>query len=221
MTNFVHILQQLIFRLELLNPRIMKFKRIYIFIFLAFLITSCSSSFITASGGYSDIALNINSDEFEIIRLKPVSSVSTQIFGIPIDGNIGNRTATVDRFYSFNEIGTKKWMPIATLAALELPALTVILSRESRYYIRYYNDYTLFFTGLISIPLAAAINNAMWSPISRAKQRLNRKLIEENPDIDVFLNPKYTIENSMGLFMSNSRVTLSAMGATIKKTNKE
>jgi len=192
----------------------MKLKFLSLFIVLAFLITSCSSSFIAASGGYSDIALNINSDEFEITRLKPVNSVSTQIFGIPTDDNIGNRAGKVDRFYSFNGIGTKKWMPVVTLTALEIIPVTwtIVGSLYSP---------LIALSGLISGTLVAAINNAMWSPLSRAKQRLNRKLIEENPDIDVFLNPKYKIENRMGFFKSESRVTLSAMGATIKKTNQD
>ena len=193
----------------------MKLKFLSLFIVLAFFITSCSSSFIAASGGYSDIALNINSDEFEITRLKPVNSVSAQIFGIPTDENIGNRAGKVDRFYSFNGIGTKKWMPVVTLTALEIVPFTWITVGAA------YNSLGFLVAGLISGTLVPAINNAMWSPLSRAKQRLNRKLIEENPDIDVFLNPKYKIENRMGFFGSESRVTLSAMGATIKKTNQD
>ena len=193
----------------------MKLKFLSLFIVLAFLITSCSSSFIAASGGYSDIALNINSDEFEITRLKPVNSVSTQVFGIPIDANIGNRAGKVDRFYSFNGIGTKKWMPVVTLTALEIIPMAYVTAGAT------FGIAGWLVPGLILVPLVAAINNAMWSPLSRAKQRLNRKLIEENPDIDVFLNPKYKIENRMGFFDSESMVTLSAMGATIKKTNKK
>jgi hypothetical protein len=180
-------------------------------VLFSFLITSCTTSLISTSGGYSDVALNVNSDEFEIIRLKPVTSVSTQLFGIPFDENIGNNFGEVNRFYSFNGVGNKKWMPLATFVSLEVIPVTIFLGGIA-------NSYTPWLAaGLISIPLAAAINNAMWSPVNRAKQRLNRKLIEENPDVDVFLNPKYKIENRWGFFSSESRVTLSAMGATITK----
>lgn len=197
-----------------------KLKIITLIIIGTFSFTSCYSSMITASGGYSDISLNVNSDEFEIVRLEPVVSVSTQIFGIPNDEPIGYDIGNVNRFYSFNSIGTKKWMPIASLAVIEIIPMSISITGFSL--ANYGSFYTgVGFLGMGLAVVAAGINNAIWSPLNRAKQRLNRKLIENNPNVDVFLNPKYTIDNKLGFFTSTSRVSLSAMGATIKKTNEK
>ncbi len=45
----------------------------------------------------------------------------------------------------------------------------------------------------------------------------SRKLIEENPDIDLFFYPKYNISSNQYLLYSKSKISLSSKGAALKK----
>jgi len=45
---------------------------------------------------------------------------------------------------------------------------------------------------------------------------MNRKLVQDNPNIDVFLNPKYEVDQRLGLFKSKTKVKGRVMGATLK-----
>ena len=71
---------------------------------------------------------------------------------------------------------------------------------------------------LIALPIAGAINNFTWrgSAFSGATNELNYRLVTDNPNVDVFLNPKYTIDYKMGLWKQSANVKAKVMGATIK-----
>ena len=61
------------------------------------------------------------------------------------------------------------------------------------------------------------LNNLTWgrASLKNASWEVNRRLVEENPEIDVFLNPKYKIEYTQGLFTQKAKVKAKVMGAKI------
>jgi len=200
---------------------------------LALTLTSCRSTLNTGSGGYTDLSLAVNSSDYELVRLDEIKSNTKQIAGIPLDKNVGLDYGHVDRFFSFSSASSKnqgsaayRLQPILTLAVIELP--TLYLSGQL-WKVRSY-DYDnngnyrethpyrglAFMTFVIGSGISAAYNNAIWDPSKRAIQRLNREIVDKNPDVDVFLNPKYKIERNQGIFQSEATVRLNAMGAKIK-----
>ena len=174
-------------------------------------LNSCASNQLISNGAYSDISLNRNSSEYELSRLNEITSEGSSIFGIPMDKSVGNDYGMVVRFNGVNVSGTKRVLPILSLLATSIvlgPTMSEILSL---------NDNTL--GTVVALPVAGAINNLSWGQItstSRAFQRFNRKLVQDNPNIDVFLNPKYEVDQRLGLFKSKTKVKGRVMGATLK-----
>jgi hypothetical protein len=117
----------------------------------------------------------------------------------------------VVRFNGVNVSGTKRVLPILSLLATSIvlgPTMSETLNL---------NDNTL--GTVVALPVAGALNNLSWGQItstSRAFQRFNRKLVQDNPNIDVFLNPKYEVDQRLGLFKSKTKVKGRVMGATLK-----
>lgn len=197
-------------------------------------LSSCKSSLITSSGGYSDLSLTVNPSDYELKRLPELKSSTKQIVGIPLDKNVGLDHGYVNRYFSFSSAGTKdqnvafyRAQPIITLVLTELPVL--FLSRQL-WRAQGFNTQTwetthpyrglAFMTFVLGSGVAAAYNNAVWDPSKRAIQRLNREVIEKNPEVDVFLNPKYSVKRTHGIFQSEATVTLNTLGATIKTDDK-
>jgi len=174
-------------------------------------LNSCASNQLISNGAYSDISLDRNSSEYELSRLNEINSEGSSIFGIPMDKSVGNDYGMVVRFNGVNVSGTKRVLPILSLLATSIvlgPTMSEILSL---------NDNTL--GTVVALPVAGAINNLSWGQItstSRAFQRFNRKLVQDNPNIDVFLNPKYEVDQRLGLFKSKTKVKGRVMGATLK-----
>lgn len=174
-------------------------------------LNSCASNQLISNGAYSDISLDRNSSEYELSRLNQITSEGSSIFGIPMDKSVGNDYGMVVRFNGVNVSGTKRILPILSLLATSVvlgPTMSEILNL---------NDNTL--GAVVALPVAGAINNLSWGQItstSRAFQRFNRKLVQDNPNIDVFLNPKYEVDQKLGVFQSKTKVKGRVMGATLK-----
>jgi len=200
---------------------------------LALTLTSCRSTLNTGSGGYTDLSLAVNSSDYELVRLDEIKSTTRQIAGVPLDKNVGLDFGHVDRFFSFSSASTKnqgsaayRLQPILTLAILEIPTLNLSgqLWKVRSYEFDNNNNYRethpfrglAFLTFVVGSGVSAAYNNALWDPSKRAIQRLNRQIVDKNPDVDVFLNPKYKIERNHGIFQSEATVKLNAMGAKIR-----
>jgi hypothetical protein len=66
------------------------------------------------------------------------------------------------------------------------------------------------------------LNNSTWIATSSidAMRSVNRQLIEDNPNVDLFIYPKYNITTSNGLFTNKANVTINSKGAKLK-TNDE
>ncbi len=181
------------------------------FFMMSLLLGSCASNQLISNGAYSDISLNRNSDEYDLKRLNEINSTGSSIFGIPLDESIGNNYGMVVRFNGVNVSGTKRILPILSLLATTValgPAIGDIIGID---------DQAL--ATVAALPVAGMINNLTYGQISstsRAFQRFNRTLVEDNPDIDVFLNPKYQVKQEVGIFNSKTKVKGSVMGATLK-----
>ena len=68
------------------------------------------------------------------------------------------------------------------------------------------------------LPVAGIINNFAWGQMtstSRAFQKFNRRLVEDNSDVDVFLNPRYEIQQNVSWFSTKTKVKGSVMGARL------
>ena len=78
----------------------------------------------------------------------------------------------------------------------------------------------------MSLPVAGTINNFIWSgATAEASSTIERQLIEENPDIDLFFFPKYEVkkynvfnDGPKYLWWQRADVDAKVKGATIKLT---
>jgi len=175
-------------------------------LFLAFIITSCSKSLYISNGGFSDLSMNVNSTEYDLYKLKTIDSEGNSFFGIP--GSTKKEQGIVVRFNGIQLGKTPKICPILTLLSYSF-----ITS-----YTLYNITENLPISIMISLPISGALNNFTWynSALQSSAYNLNNKLLLENPEIDVFLNPKYQIRNKIGLFSQHSTINARVMGAKIK-----
>jgi len=186
------------------------FKNSLMLIALAmFSLQSCKTNQLVSNGAYSDISLTRDASQYDIKRLKEIRTSGKAIFGIPIDKKVGNKFGTVVRFNGVELGGTKRIFPILTMISTSLfvgSATSAALDME------------LLPGTLIGLPISGALNNWYWPEASttRAFQKFNRKLLQDNKDIDVFLNPKYEISTKNGIWTSKTNLTGNVMGATIK-----
>ena len=174
-----------------------------------FSLQSCKTNQLVSNGAYSDISLTRDASQYEIKRLKEIRTSGKAIFGIPIDKKVGNEFGTVVRFNGVELGGTKRIFPILTMISTGLIVGSATAAAL---------DMELLPGTLIGLPISGALNNWYWPEASttRAFQKFNRKLLQDNKDIDVFLNPKYEISTKNGIWTSTTNLTGNVMGATIK-----
>lgn len=182
-------------------------------------LVSCSTQRSIGNGAYSDISLNRDSNEYTLKRLDEVSAESRAIFGIPIDGKVAKKEGIVVRFNGINLSAQNKFIPTLSMVALTFvtgSALHGVIGDEIE---EEALSYTI--SGVAAIPIAGAINNQIWSDaaLSRASWNANSQLLQENPEIDVFLNPKYEIKTNNGLWSQRASLEAKVIGARIKTDN--
>ncbi len=191
-------------------------KKLY-FVSIALIViatSSCSSLSSISNGAYSDISLNKNSNEYKLKRLNEINSEGKAFFGIPIKAK--KRKGVIVRFNGIELGKSNQFLPI--LSMLSYTYATSVLLREI--FVKDYNISTeqYILTTIAGIPVAGALNNITWSraALRNASWNVNSILVEDNPGIDVFLNPKYEVEYSQGIFTQKAKVKAKVMGATIK-----
>lgn len=181
---------------------------------------SCASNSMISNGAYSDVSLNQGSDQFEIKRLKEVKSEGIAVFGIPYDTKVGNKTGMIVRFNGVNLTGTKRVLPVLTLVGLSIAGGSIINEAVGYRTDRFTAEYKLglALSSVIALPVSGMINNQIWgdAAVGRASQKLNRELVEKNPEVDVFLNPKYVINKNNSLWTQKATISVKTMGATLK-----
>ena len=198
------------------------------FILILIIICSCSAHKDIANGAFSDISLNATSNDYKIMRLDPIQSSESAIFGIP-EKKLDNNQGVIFRLNGINVKSSNRGKSI-----LSLLGQTVIYgvalnqafykeqtnwsSSQNAYVTTVSNPFPIVLSTIIAFPIAGIINNNLIFPnaaLGMANQQLNKNLIDNNKDIDVFLNPKYEIDLKGGLFKQNATIKANIMGAKI------
>ena len=207
-------------------------------LFLALLLGSCSTSKLIGNGSYSDLSLNVDSDKYEIKRLETLSVSSSSVFGIPKKKAKTNGMVVRFNGVSLNQSG--RALPILTILASSV-GIGYLLNQAAGkkpdkligYGVEYWNgsgwsqdpvyragdDKLPVGAGIaLAVPVALMLNNFIYSRSAQsiALQNLNSQLLQKNPNVDVFLNPKYDIKTKLGLFNQTATVKANVMGATLK-----
>jgi hypothetical protein len=209
------------------NMKLNLLKSLAVVFILSMSLQSCKTNQIVSNGAYSDISLTRTADQYDIKRLNEINTEGESFWGIPIDKNVGNDFGTVVRFNGVELGGTKRFLPILTMLVTNIAVsqgLRQLVGEKDEIYDNngYLKNNTYRLSSVVAFilatPISGAINNAMWplASTSRAFQKFNRKLVEENEDIDVFLNPKYKINTRNGFWTSKTTISGKVMGATIK-----
>jgi hypothetical protein len=189
-----------------------------LFVFVL-LFSSCSTQRAIGNGAYSDISLVRSSDEYTVKRLQEVNTESRAIFGIPIGDKVAKKEGIIVRFNGINLNAQQKFLPTLSMVVLTFvtgSAIYDLIGQEIDE-----EALSIAASGLAAIPIAGAINNQIWSnaAYSGATWNANSTLLEQNQDVDVFLNPKYQIETKNGLWSQKVKLQAKVMGATIITDN--
>ncbi len=207
-------------------------KNLGIFVLAAItLLSSCSNQMYTGNGALSDVSLQRNSSEYEIKRLNEIEVSGKSFWGIPSNSYNANKNkkGMIVRFNGLELGRTAKILPILTMVGYTFGVSGVLQSAfgnkeetmgSGNYKYTVEGDPKLGFVPsvLLALPVAGALNNFTWSgsAFSGATNELNYRLVTDNPNVDVFLNPKYTIDYKMGFWKQSANVKAKVMGATIK-----
>ena len=206
-----------------------KIKGLGILITLIVLATSCSRQLYSGNGAFSDMSLNRNSNEYDVKRLNEIEVSGNSFWGIPSNSYNANKNkkGLIVRFNGLELGRTPKILPILTMAAYTVGVGNTISSlignkdeKIGNYNCKGCGDpkVGLIPSMVLALPISGALNNFTWSgaAFSGATNELNYRLVTDNPNVDVFLNPKYTIDYHMGFWRQTANVKARVMGATIK-----
>ena len=206
-------------------------KKNTIYLALAFIVistSSCSKYLQSGNGGFSDVSLNRTSDEYSIKRLKQIELDGNAICGIPgLFGGQNNKNKNKSgMMFRFNgiEIGrTPRILPIITMVGFTLGYGAIAQSTfgiNDNSNSSNFGEYKLRggLQYIIALPFAGVSNNLLWNGVAASglTNQMYYQLIEENPDVDVFVNPKYKIDYKLGIFSQKAKVTANVTGATLK-----
>jgi hypothetical protein len=196
--------------------------------------SSCSNQVISGSGGYSDVALNRNSSEYDIKRLKEVEVIGNSFWGIPYMKNkeSKNKSGFIFRFNGVSMFRTPAILPVLTLLSTTIfvgQALEPMFGYKKTTIPTYGNQTITIedrnspnvhwaIASVLALPITGAINNQVYSNIavSNAMHEMNYQLVKQNPDIDVFSNPKYNIYNQTGFWKTEANVKANVLGSRIR-----
>ena len=187
----------------------------YVLIISVFVLGSCSVQKSISNGAFSDISINVDSKKYELSRLNEIEADGWSFWGIP--EKPVKKTGFVFRFNGmplnsgdprFLGVSKSQLVPIFSLIANTVGFGLVI-------------DYALPETVplptsfLIAIPFAGTMNNMIFynSANKLAIRKINARLIEENPKIDAFLNPKYNIDLKNKIWTQEATIKANVMGA--------
>lgn len=211
--------------------------QLFLILAVAMNLTSCKTQVVMSNGAFSDISLVRESKDYTIKRLAEINTEGNAVFGIPVNKNKNKKQGIVFRFNGIDLSDSKGFLPVLSMIGLSLTTGYIInevvgFKKESvkgysykvttdKYKLGLGTSGTLvpIITGsVLAIPISGAINNLIWSgsAYKRAAFNANSILLQENQDIDVFLNPKYEIETNSGLWKQKALFKAKVMGAVIK-----
>jgi hypothetical protein len=156
--------------------------------------SSCSNQVISGSGGYSDVALNRNSSEYDIKRLKEVEVIGNSFWGIPYMKNkeSKNKSGFIFRFNGVSMFRTPSILPVMTLLSTSIflgQALEPVFGYKKETFGTGNYAYTIenldkpnlhwAIISVLTLPITGAINNQVYSNIavSNAMHEMNYQLV--------------------------------------------
>jgi hypothetical protein len=192
------------------------------------LLSSCSNSLYVTSGAKSNEPL-IFRDEYVIKDLPEITESGSAFWGIPTGLKGNNDKHKSGLIFTFNGVQlfrTPKILPILTLISY-----TAITQPIFAYSFDMNNSLSgLVGSYILALPIAGTLNNWTWgnSALSSAGQAFNYRLIKENPNVDVFMYPKYVVKRenifSNGsvrlkyLWYQDASINGRVLGASLKRT---
>lgn len=181
-------------------------KKIFLVLTATLILSSCSKTLLITQGeqGYAG-ELN---EKYELVELNTVSTSAKSFFGIGRGAN--NKDGVITNFVRSN-ITYPQQNFIRVLTLLSYSAILPIFAAPN----------ILFGHVLGGIAVGGAVNNIFWNKTSlnAAMRSANKKLIEENPSIDLFIYPKYNIQRRNSLFTNKTNVNIISKGAKLKNFN--
>ena len=190
------------------------------------LLTSCNQYIKSGIAGSTDVSLTRNSDEYTIKRLKPIELEGSSLFGIPGFGTNNknkNKTGMVFKLNGFTIGSVPRILPILSFLSTSVASGLLVQSiggTVNDYQSNRFGQYKINFpiAMLIGVPVGGMINNLVWSgsATSGLTNQMYYRLVDENPDVDIFTNPKYKIDYKLGVFNQKATIRADVMGATLK-----
>ena len=178
------------------------------------ILSSCSAHKTIGNGAFSDISMNVDSEKYELNRLNQIETDAWSLFGIP--EKPVKKTGFVVKFNGMQLNSGSRFLGISTSQLVPIFSLlvnTVGVGLSIDYALP--ESVPLGASLIIAFPIAGTLNNMIFykSAQNLAIRRMNARLIEENPDIDVFLNPKYNIEFKNKIWTQEATIKANVMGA--------
>ena len=211
-------------------------KKIIIALFCCVALVGCTSTKYF-SGGARDNGPLIFGDEYELSNLSEISLDGKAFWGIPITSKsikeTRNKSGLIFNFNGINISKSSKILPIISLVGytagigygLNQLFGTKEVSQGGSYAAQWSDQYfvtkprlPLIPAMLIALPIAGTVNNFTYgnSALGAGGSALNYKLLSENPEIDVFFYPKYSVYKKQGFWTQKATVTASVKGAKLK-----
>lgn len=183
------------------------------------LFSSCSRQLLISNGSFDNKPLLFNG-EYETKDLNYIEVQGKSVFGIPSFSTNNQNNRAQGFVVTFNGVSlnkTTRIAPIMSLIGVSILTQQItqrVVGRETN---SSFSDFRLsrVTSYIIGFPVAGALNNVLWSnsALSGATQTLNYRLINENPNVDLFFYPKYDISNKMKLFSQEALIKGRISGA--------
>ncbi len=190
-------------------------KNLYLLIITIFLCSSCSQQLLITQGQHGYVGPL--SSEYEIFQLDTVSGESSSILGFSKSKKISKFGKVVNFFGASDKNSNHNFLvALANLTFAALAYTATGTTNKNGEYV-YPGGPGAAVGGFL---FGGVISEAIFSKRTqdKASKIASRKLVEENPNIDLFIYPKYEVKYNSGLFSSKSRVTINSKGAVLKKS---
>ncbi len=173
-------------------------------------ITSCATQSIITQGEHGYVGpLN---EEYDIFQLEDVSAANSSFLGLSTGNN--NKEGIIVNFFGYSnqeKIDNPTKNIVSLMSLISCAYIGSQITKEEPIS-------SGLLGGIGGILVGGAINELAFSNRTKINASIiaSRKLIEKNPNIDLFVYPKYNISSYSSLFSSKSNITISSKGAKLK-----
>jgi len=194
---------------------------------LAFLTSCADQQKLVANGARHEHPIHLG-DEYVWKELQPVNVEGRAVFGIPSNNGQKDSFSKTGLIINLDGPGGfrfPKVVPLLTMIAGTFITASTFREMGGSDYDFQAGETVYNLPYILTIPLAlpvwGAVQNAAYSGMSNSgvSGELQRKLIEDNPDVDLFFNPRYDIKYKQGIWSQQSAIDAKLKGATMKPSN--